>query len=62
MIAEGDATAVYCSGCNPSKAGIMVPSPHGLGVIRPERILDVADYMNQPISERLEDANRTEAL
>jgi hypothetical protein len=56
-IAKGDVIARYCSACYPD-GGHLFPADRRavLDFIQPERILDTADYMSQPLSDRLADA------
>lgn len=60
-IAKGDTTARYCSACSPGR-GIIFRQDRVVEVTRPERDMDAADFMSLPIWERLEAANRMEAL
>jgi hypothetical protein len=62
-IAPGDYNARYCTGCNPGSAHLFTSGIHPLlDVMKPEPVVDAADYMNQPVWERLNDAERLESL
>jgi len=62
-ITPGDTKAAYCSGCNPDATRLFTSGSHSqLDVMTPERVVDAADYLSQPIWERLNDAERMEGL
>jgi hypothetical protein len=46
----------YCSGCGTSSMGIIAGHRRPLGVIMPDKVLDVAEYNDASISDRLEAA------
>lgn len=61
-IAKGDTFARYCTGCNPGSARIMVPHRRVVDVDPPEHDVDAAEYLEAPVWERLEAAERMETM
>lgn len=56
-IPQGDTKSPNCTGCTPPSVGILKVNRHRkLDVIIPERMLDSADYFEQPVTDRLADA------
>lgn len=62
-IAKGDAVAQYCTGCNPASGRIYFAGrrPRIEGIIT-ERVIDTVEYYEQPLSERMAESERMEAL
>ena len=52
-IAKGDTFAHYCTACNPGVARIMRPPMRVALATKQERTLDLAEFFEQPLSERL---------
>jgi len=63
-IAKGDPAgfARYCTACAPGSARIMVPQRRVVDVAMPERDVDAAEYLESPVWERLQDAERMESV
>lgn len=60
-IAKGDSTARYCSGCTVGQ-GIIIPLRRAIEVSRPERDIDTAEFMESSVWDRLQMAERMEAM
>jgi hypothetical protein len=52
-IARGDSFARYCTACNPGHGKIMRPPMRVALATKQERTLDLAEFFEQPLSERL---------
>ena len=61
-IAKGDTFALYCTICNPQHCGIIAPLKRLLGPVQAERTIDTAEYLKQPLSERLAFAAQLEDI
>lgn len=61
-IADGDTYARYCSGCSSEPLRIIAPARRVPEVKHIERTLDVVDYFESSVSERLADADRMEMM
>jgi hypothetical protein len=55
-IPKGDTLAPNCSGCGTAILGIFARQRSRVDVILPEKLYDVAEYIERPLSDRFDDA------
>ena len=61
-VVPGETAARYCTGCVPGSSSIIAGLHTEHEILRPERVIDAADYISQPVWERLAEAERMESL